>query len=132
VNRGKNFCAIATLSIALLVALPLLDQPMTRKRANFLSRDADAAELRKSRLEEATIADVHRAIRAKQLTVTELVNGYLRRIKAYNGACVQGDVDPATGLQLGDIAPIPNAGQLNAFITLNLKEDITHGPSHEC
>ncbi|MGN6732845.1 MAG: amidase family protein, partial [Candidatus Binatia bacterium] len=29
----------------------------------------------------------------------------------------------ATGLQLGDITPIPNAGQLNAFITLNLKED---------
>src|SRR4029077_5327602 len=34
-----------------------------------------------------------------------------------------GTVDPATGLQLGDITPIPNAGQINAFITVNLKED---------
>lgn len=73
-------------------------------------------------VEEATIAGVHRAFRAKKLTATELVNLYLARIKAYNGICVRGDIDPATGLQLGDITPIPNAGQLNAFITLNLKE----------
>ena len=75
------------------------------------------------RVEEATIAEVHRAFRAKKLTATELVNLYLARIKAYNGVCVRGDTDPATGLELGDITPIPNAGQLNAFITLNLKED---------
>ena len=75
------------------------------------------------RVEEATIAEVHRAFRAKKLTATELVNLYLARIKSYNGVCVRGDTDPATGLQLGDITPIPNAGQLNAFITLNLKED---------
>src|SRR4030095_12319833 len=75
------------------------------------------------RVEEATIAGVQRAFRAKKLTATELVSRYLERIKAYNGICVGGDIDPATGLQLGDITPIPNAGQLNAFITLNLKED---------
>src|ERR1044071_4972654 len=75
------------------------------------------------RVEEARIAEVHRAFRAKKLTATELVNLYLARIKAYNGVCVRGDADRATGLQLGDITPIPNAGQLNAFITLNLKED---------
>ncbi|HEX5608040.1 MAG TPA: amidase [Candidatus Binatia bacterium] len=74
------------------------------------------------RVEEATIAGVHRAFRAKKLTATELVNCYLARIKAYNGLCVRGDTDPVTGLQLGDITPIPNAGQLNAFISLNLKE----------
>lgn len=79
--------------------------------------------IRGFRVEEATIAGVHRAFRAKKLTATELVNLYLERIKAYNGTCVGGDLDPATGLQLGDITPIPNAGQLNAFITLNLKED---------
>ena len=39
------------------------------------------------------------------------------------GVCVRGDVDPATGRQLRDITPIPNAGQLNAFITRDLKED---------
>ena len=35
----------------------------------------------------------------------------------------QGALDSATGLHLGDITPVANAGQLNAFITLNLKED---------
>src|SRR5262245_19567331 len=75
------------------------------------------------RVEEATIAGVQRAFRAKTLTATELVQLYLARIKAYNGVCVRGDIDPATELQLGDITPIANAGRLNAFITLNLKED---------
>ena len=72
-------------------------------------------------LQEATIADVHKAIKAKQLTATRLVNFYLKRIEAYNGACVQGAVDPHTGLQLGDVEPIENAGQLNALITLNIR-----------
>ena len=31
---------------------------------------------------EATIADIHKAIRAKQITATDLVNMYLQRIKA--------------------------------------------------
>jgi amidase len=89
-----------------------------------LSRsDASAAKTKHFRLEEATIADVHRAFRAKKLTATRLVNLYLNRVKAYNGTCVEGALDPATGLHLGDITPIANAGQLNAFITLNLKED---------
>jgi Asp-tRNA(Asn)/Glu-tRNA(Gln) amidotransferase A subunit family amidase len=41
-------------------------------------------------LEEATIADVHRAIMAKQLTATQLVNFYLKRIAAHGGTCVKG------------------------------------------
>src|SRR5215510_509406 len=73
------------------------------------------------RLEEATIADVHRAIMARQLTATQLVNEYLKRIAAYNGTCVKGAVDPTTGFQLGDIEPVENAGQLNALITINLR-----------
>jgi amidase len=73
------------------------------------------------RLEEATIADVHRAIMARQLTTSQLVNEYLKRIAAYNGTCVKGAVDPATGFQLGDIEPVENAGQLNALITINLR-----------
>jgi amidase len=72
-------------------------------------------------LEEATIADVHRAIRAKQITATQLVQLYFKRIEAYNGVCVKGDVDPATGLMLGDLTPIENAGQLNAYTTLNVR-----------
>ena len=73
------------------------------------------------RLNEATIADVHRAIMDRQLTATQLVGYYLRRIEAYNGPCVRGAVDQATGKQLADIEPIANAGKINALITLNLR-----------
>jgi Asp-tRNA(Asn)/Glu-tRNA(Gln) amidotransferase A subunit family amidase len=72
-------------------------------------------------LEEAGIADVERAIQAKQLTATQLVGYYLKRIDAYNGTCVRGAVDPATGYQLGDIEGVEKAGKLNALITLNLR-----------
>lgn len=70
-------------------------------------------------LEEASIADVHRAMMAHELTATQLVTLYLHRIDAYNGRCVDGGVDPATGLQLGEITPKPKAGQLNAVMTVN-------------
>jgi Asp-tRNA(Asn)/Glu-tRNA(Gln) amidotransferase A subunit family amidase len=73
------------------------------------------------RIEEATIADVHRAMMARQLTATALVSEYLKRVAAYNGACVKGAVDPATGFQLGDIEPVEHAGKVNALITLNLR-----------
>lgn len=72
-------------------------------------------------LEEATIADVHRAIRAKEITAEQLVQLYFKRIEAYGGRCVGGAVDPATGVMLGEITPIENAGQVNAYITLNIR-----------
>ena len=80
-----------------------------------------AAQRTQFRIEEATIADIHRAILARQLTATQLVNAYLKRIAAYNGTCVKGAVDPATGFQLGDIEPVEHAGQINALITINLR-----------
>src|SRR5207244_967755 len=83
----------------------------------LLPATAYAAERRVFAVEEATIADVHRAILARQLTATQLVNAYLKRIEMYNGTCVRGAVDAATGLQLGDIEPIEHAGKLSAIIT---------------
>jgi Asp-tRNA(Asn)/Glu-tRNA(Gln) amidotransferase A subunit family amidase len=80
---------------------------------------APAAE--KFHLEETTIADIQRAIRAKQLTATQLVNLYLKRIEAYNGTCVKGAVDPATGYLLGDIEPVEKAGKVGALMTLNIR-----------
>src|SRR6266478_5793752 len=71
-------------------------------------------------LQEATVADIHRAILAKELTATELMGLYLKRIEAYNGQCVKGDVD-AGGLVLGDIEPIEHAGKLGALMTLNIR-----------
>jgi hypothetical protein len=51
----------------------------------------NAAPAWRFHLEEATIADVHRAIRARQITATQLVTLYFKRIEAYNGACVKGE-----------------------------------------
>jgi len=70
----------------------------------------------KFHLEEASIADIQSAITSKQLTATDVVELYLARIKAYNGTCV----NQPQGL-LGPVSTIPNAGQVNALATLNLR-----------
>jgi amidase len=89
--------------------------------AGLLPLIAEAASAPRFHLEEATIADVHRAIRAKEITAEQLVQLYFKRIEAYNGACVRGAVDPETGLMLGEITGIENAGQVNAYMTLNIR-----------
>lgn len=73
------------------------------------------------RLEEATIEDVHRAIGDGELTSARLVEHYLRRVEAYNGHCVAGAVDAATGLQLGEITPLADARQVNALTVVNVR-----------
>jgi amidase len=67
-------------------------------------------------LQEARIADIQRAILAKKITSAGLVELYLKRIKAYNNACV----NEPTGI-LGPITTIPHARQVNALSTLNLR-----------
>jgi amidase len=67
-------------------------------------------------LQEASIADIQRAILAKQITSTGIVELYLKRIKAYNNACV----NEPSGI-LGPITTIPHAKQINALSTLNLR-----------
>ena len=67
-------------------------------------------------IEEATIADIQKALLNKQVTTRGIVELYLARIKAYNGTCVE----QPQGL-LGPITPIAHAGQLNALGTLNLR-----------
>src|SRR5918994_4919903 len=69
-------------------------------------------------IEEATIADIQTAILRRRVTTTEIVEGYLERIKAYNGTCV----NQSEGI-LGPISTIPHAGKLNALITLNLRPE---------
>ncbi|WP_460448072.1 amidase family protein [Alsobacter sp. SYSU BS001988] len=51
------------------------------------------------RLEEATIAELHAAIRAGRTTCVEVVQGYLARVRAYNGV--------ASALVTADGAPVP-------------------------
>jgi Asp-tRNA(Asn)/Glu-tRNA(Gln) amidotransferase A subunit family amidase len=79
---------------------------------------ADAAQepQPKFHLQEATIARIQQAIVAGQVTTVGLVDLYLKRIKAYNGTCV----NQPQGI-LGPITTIPHAGQLNALSTLNLR-----------
>jgi Asp-tRNA(Asn)/Glu-tRNA(Gln) amidotransferase A subunit family amidase len=67
-------------------------------------------------LEEATIRGIQQAITTHQITSVGLVELYLKRIKAYNNACVS---EPM-GI-LGPITTIPHAGQINALSTLNLR-----------
>src|SRR4051794_8497956 len=79
---------------------------------------ADDVAQKKGQFEvvEATIEDIQKAIIARRLTSTTLVNAYLKRIKAFNGTCVS---EP-NGI-LGPIAMIPHAGKVNALMTLNLR-----------
>ena len=67
-------------------------------------------------LQEASIADIQRAIMAKKITSVGVVQLYLKRIKTYNNTCVS----QPTGI-LGPVTTIPHAGQINALSTLNLR-----------
>jgi amidase len=70
----------------------------------------------KFHLQEASIRDIQQAIKTHQITTVGLVELYLKRIKAYNNACVS---EPM-GI-LGPITTIPHARQINALSTLNLR-----------
>jgi hypothetical protein len=67
-------------------------------------------------LQEATIDQIQEAIQARQVTTVGVVELYLKRIKAYNGTCV----NEPMGI-LGPISTKPHAGQINALSTLNLR-----------
>ena len=139
-----------------------------------LGTPAIAAAAGKFHLEEATIADIHDAIKSGEITCKSLVQAYMERVQAYNGSCTRlitekggpiplakGAVragaplafptktvaassllpnldqykglpiefgrmeatasDPSVKQQYGMVAGVPNAGQLNAFETLNVR-----------
>ena len=62
-------------------------------------------------LQEATIADVHRAIQEGQISCRALVQAYINRARAYNGTCNQ--------LVTEDMAPkfLPNYSEYKAAVT---------------
>ncbi len=101
---SRRRVAAATLASLLLVAVV----------------DAASAEGKgpppKFQVVETTIPAIQAAILAHKLTATELVHLYLDRIKTYNGTCV----NQPEGV-LGPVTTIPNAGQVNALMTLNLR-----------
>jgi len=65
---------------------------------------------------EATIVDIQRALQSKRITTVGVVEQYLKRIKAYNGTCV----NQPQGI-LGPVTTIAHARQINALSTLNLR-----------
>jgi amidase len=67
-------------------------------------------------VEETHIDEIQAAFISGELTATELVTAYLKRIKAYNGT---GVVEPAG--RLGKIETIPHSGKINAIASLNLR-----------
>jgi amidase len=70
----------------------------------------------KFHIEEATISDIQQAITSNRITTVGIVESYLKRIKAYNGTCV----NQPTGI-LGPVTTIPHARQINALSTVNLR-----------
>jgi amidase len=93
--------ALAALSVSIIASTTL---------------DAQQQPPARFHLQEARIADIQRAILAKEISSAGLVELYLKRIKAYNNACV----NQPMGI-LGPITTIPHAGQINALSTLNLR-----------
>jgi amidase len=73
-------------------------------------------QARRFQLQEATIEGIQQGLRSGQITTRGLVEGYLRRIKAFNGACV----NEPLGI-LGPVTTIARARQINALSTLNLR-----------
>jgi amidase len=137
------------------------------------------------RVEEATIADLHRAIQHGETTCQAIVQAYVERARAYNGTCTQlvtrdgapipvvagamragsattfptsttavGSVlpgfdgymgppidfgrmeatssDPTVYQQYGMVVGLPNAGQINALSTLNLRGERSVSCKAEC
>src|SRR5437016_9141308 len=81
-----------------------------------LGATAGRAQRPAFQVHEATIADLQRALQHRRVTTVGVVEQYLRRIKAYNGTCV----NQPQGI-LGPVTTIPRAGQINALSTLNLR-----------
>jgi Asp-tRNA(Asn)/Glu-tRNA(Gln) amidotransferase A subunit family amidase len=142
--------------------------------AGTAAAQPEASRSDRFHLEEATIEGIHRAIQGGQISCQGLVQAYVDRARAYNGACTQlvtsdgapielasGPVrvgspvrfptstvpvssilpdfdryagmpldlgrmeptasDPTVQAQFGMVAGVPNAGQVNALSTLNLR-----------
>ena len=97
----------------LAILAVLASRAGTRVTSVGLLAAPDAA---KFQIEEATIEGIQSAILRGDLTSTQVVQLYLKRIKAYDGPCV----NQPEGI-LGPFTTITHAGQLNALITVNLR-----------
>lgn len=111
-SRPRRYLRLPGIALSAACVLALGQPGVSRAAAATAAVPAQAA----FKIEEATIADLQRAILAKQVTTTEIVQLYLARIKAFNGP----GVEEPEGL-LGPIKTIPHAKGINALMTLNLR-----------
>jgi Asp-tRNA(Asn)/Glu-tRNA(Gln) amidotransferase A subunit family amidase len=117
----KRLCTLtlaAAITSMLAPALPVDSTPLAPAvaEAKRPPRPKRPTRSRKFHLLETTIPEIHKALKNREISCVELVELYLDRIEAYNGVCV----DQPQG-KLGFITAKPNAGQLNALMTLNLR-----------
>jgi len=170
----------AIVMAALLSVGPTAQQPGSKPASSSVNRGA-----RRFRVEEATIADIHRAIQEGRTTCKAIVESYIERARAYNGVCTQlvtrdgapvaalnGPVrggtpvsfptsttaieavlpnfdqyvgppidfgrmemtasDPTVSQQYGMVSGLPDAGQINALSTLNIRGERSVSCKAEC
>jgi amidase len=102
---------LASLPAGLLSAGLATDQGVERKpRVGSPRRVARAF-----RVEEATIADVHRAIQQGETTCKAIVQAYIDRARAYNGTCTQ--LVTRDGASIPAVAGAVRAGAATSFPT---------------
>jgi Asp-tRNA(Asn)/Glu-tRNA(Gln) amidotransferase A subunit family amidase len=156
------------LNIPILPSSSLLPAAIAQQQGKETEDVPDEAELaamndaeamtkkddKKFEIVEATIEDIHDAIKTNQVTCEQLIHQYIDRIKAYNGQCVQpapdplGELpgytgplndgflapslsDPSRQLVYETIAPT-GAKQLNALITVNIRGERSVTCSGDC
>src|SRR6185436_13935044 len=73
----------------------------SKRALKVVSKAKPKTQRKAFRLEEATIAELHQAIRAGRTTLVDVVQGYLARVRVYNGV--------ASVLVTADGAPVPEA-----------------------
>ena len=119
-SKTMHCCTGRLLAGLLLASLPagLLSAGLTggqaverKPRAGPPSRAARAF-----RVEEATIADVHRDIQQGETTCTAIVQTYIERARAYNGTCTQ--LVTRDGASIPAVAGAVRAGSATSFPTL--------------
>src|SRR3990172_5349253 len=107
-----------------------------RPQAQAAAPQAAPAQAAQFHLQEATIEDVHRAIRAGQITCRQLVQWYFNRAKAYNGVTNQlvtrdgRSIPPAVGTVRAG-APLKFPTETIAISTLIPQFDQYVGPPIE-
>jgi amidase len=92
-NRSNRFVITSVLALSFLS--PGIFLSSAHATANQINKSRNS----RFQLEEASIKDIHKAIQSKQITCQGLVQAYINRAAAYNGAC--------TSLVTADGASIP-------------------------